>query len=111
VRTPNLEVVQTGHGVRRQFSGIDLSSINFRLMLFPRLDASRLFAAEHGRPRPGTPPPPGDDRACSRPRAAGRVEGDRDGAFSIRIDRQWRICFAWPAEADAPAAVEITDYH
>jgi proteic killer suppression protein len=39
------------------------------------------------------------------------LKGDRGGEFSIRINRQWRICFTWPAGADGPAEVEITDYH
>ena len=35
--------------------------------------------------------------------------GDRDGQYSIRINRQWRICFCW---GDAgPYDVEIVDYH
>lgn len=38
-----------------------------------------------------------------------KLTGDRDGQHSIRINRQWRICFVW---TDAgPADVEITDYH
>ena len=39
------------------------------------------------------------------------LKGDRVGQFSIRINRQWRICFTWPAGTDGPAEVEITDYH
>ena len=39
------------------------------------------------------------------------LKGDRQGQFSIRINRQWRICFTWLAGADGPADVEITDYH
>jgi plasmid maintenance system killer protein len=35
--------------------------------------------------------------------------GDRAGQYSIRINRQWRICFRW---TDAgPEDVEITDYY
>ncbi|MGD0498305.1 MAG: type II toxin-antitoxin system RelE/ParE family toxin [Bryobacteraceae bacterium] len=37
------------------------------------------------------------------------LKGDRSGNFSIRIDDQWRICFAWRG-GDA-FAVEIVDYH
>jgi proteic killer suppression protein len=37
--------------------------------------------------------------------------GDRAGLFSIRINRQWRICFAWPEGAAGPSEVEIVDYH
>jgi proteic killer suppression protein len=37
------------------------------------------------------------------------LRGDRSGQHSIRINRQWRICFRW---TDAgPAEVEIVDYH
>jgi proteic killer suppression protein len=35
--------------------------------------------------------------------------GDRKGQHSIRINKQWRICFKW-REGDA-WEVEITDYH
>ncbi|WP_022873221.1 type II toxin-antitoxin system RelE/ParE family toxin [Nesterenkonia alba] len=35
--------------------------------------------------------------------------GDRRGQYSIRINKQWRICFTWTASG--PADVEITDYH
>ncbi len=37
------------------------------------------------------------------------LKGNRKGQFSIRINRQYRICFAW--EDDAPTDVEIVDYH
>ena len=37
------------------------------------------------------------------------LKGDRAGQWSIRINGQWRICFAW-AGGDA-TDVEITDYH
>jgi proteic killer suppression protein len=37
--------------------------------------------------------------------------GERLGQFSIRINDQWRICFAWPEESPGPTQVEITDYH
>lgn len=37
------------------------------------------------------------------------LKGDRKGQHSIRINRQWRICFVW---TDGHAAdVEIVDYH
>lgn len=34
---------------------------------------------------------------------------DRSGQHSIRINRQYRICFDWTPEG--PANVEIVDYH
>jgi toxin HigB-1 len=38
-----------------------------------------------------------------------KLKGDRLGQYSIRINDQWRICFAW---RDGHAyAVEIVDYH
>jgi len=37
--------------------------------------------------------------------------GDRAGQLSIRINRQWRICFEWPDKAAGPSRVEIVDYH
>ncbi len=37
------------------------------------------------------------------------LKGDRAGQYSIRINRQWRICFDWN---DVSAEnVEIVDYH
>ena len=38
-----------------------------------------------------------------------KLAGDRQGQYSIRINRQWRICFRW-SEA-GPEDVEIVDYH
>jgi proteic killer suppression protein len=38
-----------------------------------------------------------------------KLKGDREGQHSIRINDQWRICFAW-TQGDA-SSVEITDYH
>ncbi|NSY51959.1 type II toxin-antitoxin system RelE/ParE family toxin (plasmid) [Agrobacterium tumefaciens] len=38
-----------------------------------------------------------------------KLFGDREGQHSIRINKQWRICFVW-TEA-GPDNVEITDYH
>ena len=35
--------------------------------------------------------------------------GDREGQYSIRINRQWRVCFRW--EAGDAHDVEIIDYH
>ena len=39
------------------------------------------------------------------------LKGGRLGQYSIRINDQWRICFAWPAGALGPVEVEIVDYH
>ncbi|MGQ0677581.1 MAG: type II toxin-antitoxin system RelE/ParE family toxin, partial [Rhodospirillales bacterium] len=37
------------------------------------------------------------------------LRGDRRGQYSIRVNRQWRVCFAWGK--DGPFNVEIVDYH
>jgi proteic killer suppression protein len=37
------------------------------------------------------------------------LKGDRRGGYSMRINKQWRVCFRW---RDGHASdVEITDYH
>jgi toxin HigB-1 len=40
-----------------------------------------------------------------------RLQGDREGKYSIRINDQWRICFEWPEGSPGPINVEIMDYH
>ena len=37
------------------------------------------------------------------------LTGNRAGQHSIRINRQWRICFVWTT--GGPDRVEIVDYH
>jgi toxin HigB-1 len=37
------------------------------------------------------------------------LKGDRQGQHSIRINKQWRVCFTW-RDGDA-FDVEIVDYH
>lgn len=37
------------------------------------------------------------------------LRGDREGQHSIRINKQWRICFAW--QGNDAYDVEIVDYH
>ena len=39
------------------------------------------------------------------------LRGDRSGQYSIRINRQWRLCFEWPDGQAGPDNVEIVDYH
>ncbi|WNJ93885.1 type II toxin-antitoxin system RelE/ParE family toxin [Bosea sp. 685] len=39
------------------------------------------------------------------------LKGDRSEQFSIRINQQWRLCFAWPQGNAGPSQVEIVDYH
>ena len=36
--------------------------------------------------------------------------GGRAGQYSLRINRQWRICFTWPPEVPGPSDVEIVHY-
>ena len=38
-----------------------------------------------------------------------KLVGDRKGWYSIRINKQWRICFKW--EANQAIEVSIEDYH
>ena len=38
-----------------------------------------------------------------------QLSGDRKGQHSIRINNQYRICFAWTSTG--PNRVEIVDYH
>jgi len=38
-----------------------------------------------------------------------KLSGDREGQHSVRINKQWRICFVWTEQG--PEDVEITDYH
>jgi len=37
------------------------------------------------------------------------LSGDRAGQCSIRINRQWRVCFVW--SDDGVSNVEVIDYH
>ncbi|NHQ60529.1 plasmid maintenance system killer protein [Chlorobium sp. BLA1] len=37
------------------------------------------------------------------------LSGERNGQYSIRINRQYRICFSW--SASGPKNIEIVDYH
>ncbi len=39
------------------------------------------------------------------------LKGDRRGQHSIRINRQWRVCFVWNAADACAERVEIADYH
>jgi toxin HigB-1 len=34
------------------------------------------------------------------------LKGDRESQFSIRINRQWRICFEWPKGANGPQTLK-----
>jgi toxin HigB-1 len=38
------------------------------------------------------------------------LRGNREGQHSIRINRQYRVCFVWDSEAGGAHDVEITDY-
>jgi len=38
-----------------------------------------------------------------------KLSGNRHARYSIRINRQWRICFYW--KNGMATEVEITDYH
>ena len=49
------------------------------------------------------------DIAMLRSNRLESLSGDRAGQYSIRLNRQWRVCFRW--ETDGPHDVEIVDYH
>lgn len=38
-----------------------------------------------------------------------KLQGGRQGQYSIRINAQWRVCFEW--KEDGAHNVEIVDYH
>ncbi len=38
-----------------------------------------------------------------------KLQGDRAGQYSVRVNQQWRICFVWTTAG--PTDVEIVDYH
>ncbi|MBI3419828.1 MAG: type II toxin-antitoxin system RelE/ParE family toxin [Proteobacteria bacterium] len=38
-----------------------------------------------------------------------RLKGKRAGQWSIRVNKQWRICFAW--ENGKAVEIEFVDYH
>ena len=38
-----------------------------------------------------------------------KLQGERIGQYSMRINKQWRICFIWTG--DSAREVEIVDYH
>ncbi len=38
-----------------------------------------------------------------------KLQGSRKGQYSIRINKQWRVCFVW--KANNIHNVEIVDYH
>jgi proteic killer suppression protein len=50
-----------------------------------------------------------DDLRISPGNRLERLKGNREGQYSVRINEQYRICFAWTETG--PSEVEITDYH
>ncbi|MDZ4288860.1 MAG: type II toxin-antitoxin system RelE/ParE family toxin [Prosthecobacter sp.] len=42
---------------------------------------------------------------------AEKLSGKRNGQWSIRINKQWRICFYWDELTAEASGVEISDYH
>jgi proteic killer suppression protein len=50
-----------------------------------------------------------DDLAAIPGNRLEALAGNRQGQYSIRINDQWRICFAW--REGAAENVEIADYH
>ena len=50
-----------------------------------------------------------DDLRIPPSNRLGKLPGDRQGQYSIRINDQWRICFDW--QDSHAKAVEIVDCH
>lgn len=40
-----------------------------------------------------------------------KLKGNRRGQWSIRINRQWRLCFEWDEGTNTASSVQILDYH
>ena len=89
-RDKRTERFASGHRVR-EFSGFARKAE----MRLDRLDAATSLA----------------DLAALPGNRLEALSGDRVGQFSIRINDQWRICFAWPDGTPGPVEVEIVDYH
>ena len=49
------------------------------------------------------------DLAAFRSNRLEALRGDRAGQYSIRVNREWRVCFVWTDEG--PSEVQIVDYH
>ena len=52
-----------------------------------------------------------DDIRALRSNHLESLTGTRNDQFSIRINKQWRVCFEWTADNSGPNNVEIVDYH
>jgi toxin HigB-1 len=39
------------------------------------------------------------------------LAGDRKGQFSVRINKQWRLCFEWSESENRPFNIEVVEYH
>ncbi len=39
------------------------------------------------------------------------LTGDLSGKFSIRINKQWRLCFEWSEKENKAFNIEVVDYH
>lgn len=81
------DLFETGHS--RRFMGIAQQAI----LKLDQLDAATKLSQ--------LARPPGNQLKA--------LTGDRLGQFSIRINRQWRLCFNW--DEDGPSHVEIIYYH
>ena len=72
-----------------------------RFRAFERIARRKLLYLHRARSLQDLLAPPGNRLEALR--------GDRKGQHSIRINRQWRVCFVWK-NGDA-YDVEIVDYH
>jgi len=39
------------------------------------------------------------------------LSGDKRGQFSIRVNKQWRLCFEWSESENRAFNIEVVDYH
>ncbi|MGD0199213.1 MAG: type II toxin-antitoxin system RelE/ParE family toxin [Bryobacteraceae bacterium] len=72
-----------------------------RFQAIERVARRKLLYLHRGRRLEDLAVPPGNQLEA--------LKGGRAGTYSVRINDQWRICFAW-REGDAHN-VEIVDYH
>lgn len=50
-----------------------------------------------------------DDLRCPPSHHLEALSGDRTGQHSIRVNKQWRVCFVW--SNGSASDVEVVDYH
>lgn len=95
-----LSLVSAEAAKRRSRTAFPVSCAHLASEIGPRF-YSRLRYRELSRVRGDLLIPPGNQLES--------LKDDREGQYSIRINKQWRVCFKW-SDGDA-FEVEIADYH